>query len=63
MKSTCFVHYWIQFCTELPWCSQITECDAGVLKDSKDIKCSTLDDPAVNKGFKLDFYFDTNPYF
>jgi len=42
---------------------QITERDAGVMKYIKDVTCSTLDDPAVNKGFKLDFYFDTNPFF
>ncbi|KAL3681829.1 hypothetical protein R1sor_024785 [Riccia sorocarpa] len=39
---------------------QITERDEGVLKYLKDIKWSNLED---NKGFKLDFYFETNPYF
>lgn len=42
---------------------QITERDEGALKFIKDIKCSPLEDPIVNRGFKLDFYFDTNPYF
>ncbi|KAF3785788.1 Nucleosome assembly protein 1 [Nymphaea thermarum] len=39
---------------------EITEHDEGALKYLKDIKWSRIDDP---KGFKLDFFFDTNPYF
>lgn len=39
---------------------QITERDEAALKALKDIKWINLED---NKGFKLDFYFDTNPYF
>ncbi|XP_073387389.1 nucleosome assembly protein 1;2 isoform X2 [Physcomitrium patens] len=42
---------------------QITDRDEGALKFIKDIKCSSLDEPTVNKGFKLDFYFEENPYF
>lgn len=39
---------------------QITERDEDALKFLKDIKWSKIDDP---KGFKLEFFFDTNPYF
>ncbi|CAN6457194.1 unnamed protein product [Victoria cruziana] len=39
---------------------EITERDEGALKYLKDIKWSRVDDP---KGFKLEFFFDTNPYF
>jgi nucleosome assembly protein 1-like 1 len=39
---------------------QITERDEGALKYIKDIKSSNLED---NKGFKLDFYFEENPFF
>jgi len=39
---------------------QITERDEAALKYVKDIKSSNLED---NKGFKLDFYFEENPYF
>jgi nucleosome assembly protein 1-like 1 len=39
---------------------QITERDEAALKFIKDIKSSNLED---NKGFKLDFYFEENPYF
>lgn len=39
---------------------QITERDEGALKFLRDIKWSNLED---NKGFKLDFYFEPNPYF
>ncbi|XP_028778756.1 nucleosome assembly protein 1;4 [Neltuma alba] len=39
---------------------EITERDEGALKYLKDIKWSKLDDP---KGFKLEFFFSTNPYF
>lgn len=39
---------------------EIQERDEGALKYLKDIKWSRLDDP---KGFKLEFFFDTNPYF
>ncbi|KAJ7555507.1 hypothetical protein O6H91_05G042200 [Diphasiastrum complanatum] len=40
--------------------SQITERDEGALKYVRDIKAVTLDNP---KGFRLDFYFESNPYF
>ncbi len=39
---------------------QITERDEAALKYIKDIKWSNLDE---NKGFILEFYFDSNPYF
>ncbi|XP_039051043.1 LOW QUALITY PROTEIN: nucleosome assembly protein 1;2-like [Hibiscus syriacus] len=39
---------------------EITERDEGALKYLKDIKWFRVDEP---KGFKLEFYFDTNPYF
>ncbi|XP_039004889.1 nucleosome assembly protein 1;2-like isoform X2 [Hibiscus syriacus] len=39
---------------------EITEHDEGALKYLKDIKWYRIEDP---KGFKLDFYFNTNPYF
>lgn len=39
---------------------QITERDEAALKHVTDIKSSNLED---NKGFKLDFYFEENPYF
>ncbi|XP_021847063.1 nucleosome assembly protein 1;4 [Spinacia oleracea] len=39
---------------------EITERDEGALKYLKDIKWTRIDDP---KGFKLEFFFDTNPYF
>ncbi|KAL7091787.1 hypothetical protein ACP275_12G125500 [Erythranthe tilingii] len=39
---------------------EISERDEGALKFLKDIKWSRIDDP---KGFKLEFYFDTNPFF
>ncbi|XP_021754543.1 nucleosome assembly protein 1;4-like isoform X2 [Chenopodium quinoa] len=39
---------------------EITERDEGALKYLKDIKWVRIDDP---KGFKLEFFFDTNPYF
>jgi len=39
---------------------QITERDEAALKYVKDIKSSNLEN---NKGFKLDFYFEENPYF
>ncbi|KAL4335626.1 hypothetical protein GQ457_07G039910 [Hibiscus cannabinus] len=39
---------------------EITERDEGALKYLKDIKWYRVEDP---KGFKLEFYFDTNPYF
>lgn len=39
---------------------EITERDEEALKYLKDIKWSKLDNP---KGFKLEFYFDSNPYF
>ncbi|XP_057431520.1 nucleosome assembly protein 1;3-like [Lotus japonicus] len=39
---------------------EISEHDEGALKFLKDIKWSRIDDP---KGFKLEFFFDSNPYF
>ncbi|XP_076920950.1 nucleosome assembly protein 1;2-like [Bidens hawaiensis] len=39
---------------------EISERDEGALKYLKDIKWCRIDDP---KGFKLEFFFDTNPYF
>ncbi|KAK7402260.1 hypothetical protein VNO78_14382 [Psophocarpus tetragonolobus] len=39
---------------------EITERDEGAIKYLKDIKWCRIDDP---KGFKLEFYFDSNPYF
>ena len=39
---------------------QITESDEGALKYLKDIRWARIDNP---KGFKLEFFFDTNPYF
>ena len=39
---------------------QITDRDEEALKYLKDIKCSKMEDP---KGFKLEFFFGTNPYF
>ncbi|XP_039066351.1 nucleosome assembly protein 1;3-like [Hibiscus syriacus] len=39
---------------------KITEHDAGVLKYLEDIKWHRIHEP---KGFKLEFYFHTNPYF
>jgi nucleosome assembly protein 1-like 1 len=39
---------------------QIQERDEAALKYLKDIKWSRIEDP---KGFKLDFFFDTNPFF
>ncbi|XP_059456719.1 nucleosome assembly protein 1;4-like [Corylus avellana] len=39
---------------------EISERDEGALKYLKDIKWCRIDNP---KGFKLDFFFDPNPYF
>lgn len=39
---------------------EVTERDEAALKFLKDIKWSRIEDP---KGFKLEFFFDTNPYF
>ncbi|XWS17418.1 hypothetical protein CRYUN_Cryun33cG0065600 [Craigia yunnanensis] len=39
---------------------EITERDEGALKYLKEIKWYRIEEP---KGFKLEFYFDTNPYF
>ncbi|XP_020585057.1 nucleosome assembly protein 1;1-like isoform X2 [Phalaenopsis equestris] len=39
---------------------EIHERDEDALKHLKDIRCSKLDDP---KGFKLEFFFNPNPYF
>ncbi|PPR94944.1 hypothetical protein GOBAR_AA25725 [Gossypium barbadense] len=39
---------------------EISERDEGALKYLKDIKWSRNDDP---KGFKLEFFFDSNPFF
>ncbi|XP_004488063.1 nucleosome assembly protein 1;3-like isoform X2 [Cicer arietinum] len=39
---------------------EISERDEGALKFLKDIKWNRIEDP---KGFKLEFFFDSNPYF
>ncbi|XP_073149490.1 nucleosome assembly protein 1;2-like isoform X2 [Henckelia pumila] len=39
---------------------EISERDEGALKFLQDIKWSRVDNP---KGFKIEFYFDTNPFF
>ncbi|CAL5184623.1 unnamed protein product [Lathyrus oleraceus] len=39
---------------------EITERDEGALKFLKDIKWTRIEEP---KGFKLEFFFDSNPYF
>ncbi|KAH9611263.1 hypothetical protein KSS87_008936 [Heliosperma pusillum] len=39
---------------------EITERDEGALKYLKDIKWTRIDEP---KGFKLEFFFESNPYF
>ncbi|XP_041004574.1 nucleosome assembly protein 1;2-like [Juglans microcarpa x Juglans regia] len=39
---------------------EISERDEGALKYLRDIKWCRIDNP---KGFKLEFFFDTNPYF
>ncbi|XP_031488803.1 nucleosome assembly protein 1;3-like isoform X2 [Nymphaea colorata] len=39
---------------------EISERDEGALKYLKDIKWARIDNP---KGFKLEFFFETNPYF
>ncbi|CAN4096477.1 unnamed protein product [Withania somnifera] len=39
---------------------EISERDEGALKFLKDIKWARIENP---KGFKLEFFFDTNPYF
>ena len=39
---------------------QITDYDEGALKYLKDIKWCRIYNP---KGFKIDFYFDINPFF
>ncbi|KAH1067604.1 hypothetical protein J1N35_032591 [Gossypium stocksii] len=39
---------------------EITERDEGALKYLRDIRWYRIEEP---KGFKLEFYFDTNPYF
>ncbi|XP_022938079.1 nucleosome assembly protein 1;2-like isoform X1 [Cucurbita moschata] len=39
---------------------EVTERDEGALKYLKDIKWCRIDNP---KGFKLEFFFDTNPFF
>ncbi|CAA7025411.1 unnamed protein product [Microthlaspi erraticum] len=39
---------------------EVTERDEEALKYLKDIKWSKIEEP---KGFKLEFFFDTNPYF
>ncbi|KAL4304292.1 hypothetical protein GQ457_10G001100 [Hibiscus cannabinus] len=41
-------------------CEEITELDEAALMYLKDIKWHKMEVP---KGFKLEFYFDTNPYF
>ncbi|XP_024198699.1 probable disease resistance protein At4g27220 [Rosa chinensis] len=39
---------------------EITECDEGALKYLRDVKCFKIHN---SKGFKLEFDFDTNPFF
>ncbi len=51
----CYITYVTHLCE---W--QITERDEAALKFLNDIKSSNLDE---NKGFVLEFYFNTNPYF
>ena len=50
LKSKIFVAMW----------NQISERDEGALKYLKDIKWCRIDNP---KGFKLEFFFETNPFF
>ncbi|KAL2529321.1 hypothetical protein Fot_21922 [Forsythia ovata] len=45
---------------EFEFNANISERDEGALKFLKDITWTRIDNP---KGFKLEFYFDTNPYF
>jgi len=52
--------WWYGFNFFLWYCHQITERDEGALKYLKDIKWHRIEDP---KGFKLEFFFDSNPYF
>ena len=49
----------VELCFTVPLV-QITERDEEALKHLKDIKWCRIDDP---KGFKLEFFFDTNSYF
>ncbi|GMH03764.1 hypothetical protein Nepgr_005603 [Nepenthes gracilis] len=46
--------------THVVLAEEITERDDGALKYLKDIKWCRIDNP---KGFKLEFFFDPNPYF
>lgn len=41
-------------------CNQVTERDEGALKYLKDIKWYRIENP---KGFKLEFFFEENPFF
>lgn len=50
---------WSTYVFFLLW-FQISERDEGALKYLKDIKWCKI---ATPKGFKLEFFFDTNPYF
>lgn len=51
-----------KICRNLTKCvlEQISERDEGALKYLKDIKWYRIDEP---KGFKLEFFFNANPYF
>lgn len=42
---------------------QIQERDEAALKYLKDIKYSKIQSSDFPDGFKLDFFFDTNPFF
>ena len=56
--SLCLVLKWVYYAL-LPLV-QISERDEEALKYLKDIKWYRIDNP---KGFKLEFFFDTNPFF
>lgn len=50
----------VAYCWSYCFLPQISERDEEALKYIKDIKWCRIDDP---KGFKLEFFFDTNPFF
>ncbi|XP_077211827.1 nucleosome assembly protein 1;3-like [Tasmannia lanceolata] len=54
-------HFWLTAMkTNEVLAEEIQEADEGALKYLKDIKWCRIDNP---KGFKLEFFFDPNPYF
>lgn len=56
----CSLHQaYLRIMTSVFW-YQITERDEGALVYLKDIKWCKIEEP---KGFKLEFFFDQNPYF